>query len=72
MTNSIEEKINALSGLVEKIEEEGTSIDEAITLYSEAMTLAKKSFDDLDKIKQKITTITKEGESLVTEPTIDN
>ncbi|RAP39228.1 exodeoxyribonuclease VII small subunit [Candidatus Marinamargulisbacteria bacterium SCGC AAA071-K20] len=67
MTESIEKKIDKLNTMIDKIEEDQTSIDDAISLYSDAMTLAKQSFEDLEKVKQKINIVKKEGASLVKE-----
>jgi len=65
MTDSIEKKIDTLNGLIDKIEEESTSINDSVNLYSDAMSLAKESFEDLNKIQQKINIIKKQGDSLV-------
>lgn len=55
-----EDKMNRLSEIVEKLEDDKTDIDEAIKFYEEGLALSKDLQDQLKVFEDKINKISKE------------
>lgn len=55
-----EDKMNRLSLIVEKIDDENVDLDESIKLYEEALKLSKELKEQLKVFEDKIDAITKE------------
>ncbi len=53
----IEQLLNKLNEIVEKMEDENTKIDESLALFEEGVTLAKQCFDSIEEYKGKLTVI---------------
>jgi len=59
-----EDKLTELEGIVKKLENGDVDLDEAITEYTKAMTLAKDCSDTLKNSEEKVNKILKENGSL--------
>lgn len=59
-TQKFEDKMNRLSEIVEKLENDKTEIDEAIKFYEEGLALSKELQDQLKVFEDKIKKISKE------------
>lgn len=59
-TQKFEDKMNRLSEIVEKLENDKTEIDEAIKFYEEGLALSKELQDHLKVFEDKIKKISKE------------
>lgn len=53
----IEQLLNKLNEIVEKMEDENTKLDESLALFEEGVTLAKRCFDSIEEYKGKLTVI---------------
>jgi len=66
----LEEKIEALEGLLEKIEDDESSIDDAIIHYKDALELGKSITEELGQ-KHNTLTVLKEENNEVTRQLLD-
>ena len=55
-----EDKMNRLSEIVSKLEDDKTEIDEAIKFYEEGLALSKELQEQLNVFEEKINKISKE------------
>lgn len=60
-TIKFEDKMNRLTAVVEALENEDTSIDDAIKLYEEGLKLTKELKEQLKVFEEKVDTISKEN-----------
>ncbi|MBO5563996.1 MAG: exodeoxyribonuclease VII small subunit [Lachnospiraceae bacterium] len=58
---SIEESFEALEALLEKMQQEETSLEEAFTCYEEGMKLLKHCNETIDKVEKKVQKIAEDG-----------
>ena len=58
---SIEESFEALETLLEKMQQEETSLEEAFTCYEEGMKLLKHCNETIDKVEKKVQKIAEDG-----------
>ena len=58
-----EDKMNRLSAIVEKLDDENTDLDESIKLYEEGLKLSKSLKEQLEAFKEKIAEINKGNEN---------
>ena len=63
-----EKKLDALTKLVEKLEDKSISLEEGIALYEKGVALTKDCLNSLNESKNKITVIRKEMDRLIEEP----
>lgn len=59
-TVKFEDKMNRLSEIVSKLEDDKTEIDEAIKFYEEGLALSKDLQEQLNVFEEKINKISKE------------
>lgn len=59
-TVKFEDKMNRLSEIVSKLEDDKTEIDEAIKFYEEGLALSKELQEQLNVFEEKINKISKE------------
>lgn len=59
---SVEEAMNALDLIVEKLESRDTSLEEAFQVYQEGMELLKECSSKIDRVEKKMLQINENGE----------
>ncbi len=58
---SLEENFALLEQLVERLEEEDVSLEEAFSAYSEGMKLLKTCNEQIDRVEKKVLKLTADG-----------
>ena len=58
-----EDRMNRLSEIVEKLDDENVDLDESIKLYEEGLKLSKELTEQLEGFKEKIDSINKGNEN---------
>ncbi|MBR0461372.1 MAG: exodeoxyribonuclease VII small subunit [Erysipelotrichaceae bacterium] len=58
-----EDRMNRLSEIVEKLDDENVDLDESIKLYEEGLKLSKELKEQLEGFKEKIDSINKGNEN---------
>ena len=58
-----EDRMNRLSEIVEKLDDENVDLDESIKLYEEGLKLSKELEEQLEGFKEKIDSINKGNEN---------
>lgn len=60
--HSLEENFVALEELIEQMEAEDISLEEAFTAYSKGMNLLKQCNDQIDRVEKQVMKLNDEGE----------
>ncbi|MBC8146339.1 MAG: exodeoxyribonuclease VII small subunit [bacterium] len=71
MKKTFEQSLERLTGVVDALENDGTSLADAMALYEEGITLAKTCRDQLEKAELKITELRGRSEAGFTETEIE-
>lgn len=58
---TIEENFAKIEETIEKLEEEGISLEDAFLAYSEGMKLLKTCNDQIDKVEKKVLKLAEDG-----------
>ncbi|MGI6093833.1 MAG: exodeoxyribonuclease VII small subunit [Lachnospiraceae bacterium] len=61
-TRTIEEAMEALDLMVEKLESQDTSLEDSFQIYQEGMKLLKYCSDKIDRVEKKMLQMNEEGE----------
>ncbi|MDO4942211.1 MAG: exodeoxyribonuclease VII small subunit [Lachnospiraceae bacterium] len=61
---TVEQAFEELDAIVEELEKEETSIDDALKLYTKGVKLVQKCQDSLDTIEKELIILDEKGESL--------
>lgn len=60
--HSLEENFSTLEELIEQLEAEDISLEEAFTAYSKGMNLLKQCNDQIDRVEKQVMKLNEEGE----------
>lgn len=58
---TIEETLKELEGLIEKMEDRESSLEETFTYYEKGMRLVKECSEKIDQVEKKIQVLAEEG-----------
>ena len=59
--HSLEENFSTLEELIEQLEAEDISLEEAFTAYSKGMNLLKQCNDQIDRVEKQVMKLNEEG-----------
>ncbi len=59
---TLEENFSKIEEVIEKLETEDISLEEAFSAYSEGMKLLKTCNEEIDKVEKKVMKLTEAGE----------
>lgn len=62
---SLDKQLNQLEKLVEEMESDSISLDEAFTKYESAFTLAKETWDTLKQHQTRFSVLTKQADEII-------
>jgi len=65
-SNTFEENISRLADIVEQVDDGGTPLDTAISLYKEGLTIAEKCGETLRNYEAEILTLQKSADDIFT------
>ena len=60
--NSLEENFALLEGIIEKLEQEDISLEEAFAAYSNGMAVLKTCNEQIDRVEKKVLKLNEQGE----------
>ena len=60
--HSLEENFSTLEELIEQLEAEDISLEEAFTAYSKGMNLLKQCNEQIDRVEKQVMKLNEEGE----------
>ncbi len=60
---SLEEALEQIEAVVEKLEQPGTSLEESFVAYKEGVSLVKHCNDMIDKVEKEVKVLSQGGES---------
>lgn len=58
---SLEENFQRLDSIIEQLEAEEVSLEEAFTAYSTGMTILKECNEQIDRVEKKVLKLTEQG-----------